>query len=614
MRLLNVDSMQMSWFTQDLDDPNRRSIPYATLSHTWGDEEVTFQHFQLPARPSLKGFEKILGCCRQAKKDGIEWVWVDTCCIDKTNSAELSEAVNSMYAWYQHSAVCYVLLEDVPSRTPDFPKSDFSRARWFTRGWCLQELIAPDKVEFYAKDWSDLGTKWSLHRDIAGITGIPREVLLQRRLNEYSIAQKMSWAARRTTTRVEDEAYCLLGIFDIKMPLIYGEGRKSFQRLQIEILKQEEDYSFLLWSGGVPQGLRFRGDISTETFSVLASQPRVFGEWLFMGRMSESTGELSLPTKSGCHYHEIESFHNSREKVLQPLYDWVLPLLAHRRPPQLMSRGLMTHMFVQLHKLEPSDVAQPKHLPLLWTEQIYRNQLVCIALVQKRRGNFVTCDRALADSIFLVDPTAIKTFALLDLHLTTSFGKLYRPLLIKVVEAQSLPDFEMHLPSKWNTTLRFIQSIPPIGFLTPNNAVTFSPPLEPRLYCSVLPSKALECRDDGRISPVLVKLQFRHTDCGVRVATGLNITLWLDPVFPRCVISASTNPGELVLDEGNDHLQSRKNYYDEASDRAECVVPGSSHVIAIMTKGRREPGTMTTNASQRSAYCTLHVAVLGNGY
>ncbi|KAH6999350.1 heterokaryon incompatibility protein-domain-containing protein [Ilyonectria destructans] len=238
MRLIDVETMEITSFaiTPDL---YKTDILYAILSHTWGEEEVTFQDFYKPGRHLKKGFKKILACCKQANEDGIRWVWVDTCCIDKTNSTELTEAINSMFGWYRLSTVCYVFLEDVPARAPNFPAAKFRKARWFTRGWCLQELLAPPKVEFYAKDWSDIGTKWSLLPLIQEITGIQREALLHERpIWEFSVEERMSWASRRVTTKSEDKAYCLLGIFDVSMPLIYGEGWKAFGRLRRKISKR----------------------------------------------------------------------------------------------------------------------------------------------------------------------------------------------------------------------------------------------------------------------------------------------------------------------------------------------------------------------------------------
>lgn len=179
-----------------------------------------------------------------------------TCCIDKTSSAELQESINSMYKWYKESAVCLVYLEDVtPGSEPvedtqityEAPNSVFTNCRWITRGWTLQELVAPPSLRFYYQDWTLMGDKREFIEELSDATGIPVFVLDNGDLNELSLAQRMSWASYRRTTRVEDMAYCLLGIFDIQMPLLYGEGEKAFVRLQEEILKTTDDYSLFAW-------------------------------------------------------------------------------------------------------------------------------------------------------------------------------------------------------------------------------------------------------------------------------------------------------------------------------------------------------------------------------
>ncbi|KAK4457239.1 heterokaryon incompatibility protein-domain-containing protein, partial [Cladorrhinum samala] len=243
MRLLNANTLEMKEYYEQIP-------PYAILSHTWGEEEVTFQDFQSRSdREKKKGFTKITNCCLQAQRYSIEWVWIGTCCIDKTSSAELSEAIDSMYAWYRDSQVCYAFLEDVLAGNLKQTQREFAFARWFTRWWCLQELIAPLRIEFYGRDWVEIGTKYSLRYEIQRITKIPLEVLVYWNLKHSSstIAQKMSWASERKTTRIEDQAYCLLGIFGVHMPLLYGEGRAAFRRLQEEIIKQTEDDSIFLW-------------------------------------------------------------------------------------------------------------------------------------------------------------------------------------------------------------------------------------------------------------------------------------------------------------------------------------------------------------------------------
>ncbi|KAM0265092.1 hypothetical protein ACHAPA_007952 [Fusarium lateritium] len=210
-----------------------------------------------------------------------DYIWVDTCCIDKSSSAELSEAINSMFRWYAESTVCIAFLEDVTlSESKEATKNAFVNSRWFTRGWTLQELIAPGKVIFYDRDWNRLGTRAELKDDIKPITGISDELLntthhmmeiKQRQLVQYSVAEKMYWAARRETTRPEDIAYCLLGIFDINMPLLYGEGQtKAFKRLQEEIIKSTDDESIFAW-----RQPRYRV-VGKTYWSLLASSPSAF--------------------------------------------------------------------------------------------------------------------------------------------------------------------------------------------------------------------------------------------------------------------------------------------------------------------------------------------------
>lgn len=257
MRLLNT-------VTEQARDFLPHDVPrYAILSHTWGAEEVTFQDLESQNFQHLKGYAKLHGSCRVARTEGYDWIWIDTCCIDKTSSAELSEAINSMFAWYRDADVCYAYLGDVhydADSSSDELEKALRKSRWFTRGWTLQELIAPSIVVFLNATWRELGTKASLAGEIAAITGIAHDVLapkglsLRAVLDRCCIAQRMSWASKRLTTRVEDMTYCLLGIFDVSMPLLYGEGDKAFLRLQKEIINQfDDDMTIFVWtwpSGG----------------------------------------------------------------------------------------------------------------------------------------------------------------------------------------------------------------------------------------------------------------------------------------------------------------------------------------------------------------------------
>ncbi|KAI8944620.1 heterokaryon incompatibility protein-domain-containing protein [Xylaria longipes] len=247
MRLLNSHTRKIHNFisSEGIEE-------FAILSHTWGLEEVTLQDWQSLSAAELElkeGYRKIDYCCRQAIQDGYEWVWVDTCCIDKTSSAELSEAINSMFLWYQDAAICYAHLTDISDGVDqDSLLPALSESRWFTRGWTLQELLAPREIVFFSKNWRKLTTKLTSVEILSTITGIERVYLEGDALEDASAAKKMSWAAHRQTTRIEDIAYCLLGIFDINMPLIYGEGKKAFKRLQEEILKANpEDHTLFAW-------------------------------------------------------------------------------------------------------------------------------------------------------------------------------------------------------------------------------------------------------------------------------------------------------------------------------------------------------------------------------
>lgn len=186
MRLLDTSTINLHDFIGD------KVPPYAILSHTWGEEEVS--HQGLSGARNTKGFQKILQCCSRAKLDGYEYVWIDTCCIDKTSSAELSEAINSMFRWYANSAVCYAYLEDV-SASLDLPNTTgFKLSRWFSRGWTLQELLAPQTVVFFDHSWNPLGTRASLEDEICSVCRISKDHIF--RPMEACIAAKMSWVSR----------------------------------------------------------------------------------------------------------------------------------------------------------------------------------------------------------------------------------------------------------------------------------------------------------------------------------------------------------------------------------------------------------------------------------
>jgi len=245
MRLLHCETLRLHDF---LPDSRPR---YAILSHVWEEEEeVTFDDIQDFARAAQKkGYRKIKSFCQQALRDGLEYAWVDTCCIDKSSSAELSEAINAMFQWYRDAEVCYASLFDVEEVQRQTPEScQFRDSKWFTRGWTLQELLAPRKLLFYSKRWDYLGSRQSLALQVSAVTRIRLQYLLGQDLKSASVAERMSWASLRQTTREEDRSYSLLGIFDISMPLLYGEGgTRAFLRLQEEIVKRNADQSIFMW-------------------------------------------------------------------------------------------------------------------------------------------------------------------------------------------------------------------------------------------------------------------------------------------------------------------------------------------------------------------------------
>lgn len=226
------------------------AIPsYAILSHTWGQDEASHQDLFSGNNKTGAGYRKIERCCDIALEDDFDWVWIDTCCIDKKSSAELSEAINAMFRWYQDSARCYAYLSDVEpveSQAGHLRWPQFKDSRWFTRGWTLQELLAPSDFVFVDSDWNRIGTRSNLMDDVQDATGIPRQAFKSWRT--FSVAQRMSWTSKRQTSRVEDLAYCLLGLFDVKMPLLYGEGQRAFWRLQEEIIRTSDDESIFVWS------------------------------------------------------------------------------------------------------------------------------------------------------------------------------------------------------------------------------------------------------------------------------------------------------------------------------------------------------------------------------
>jgi len=302
MRLLNTSTFAIHEFADALRPP------YAILSHTWSAQEVTLADISGPPSGVVEhpAWPKVRNAAERAEADGFDWIWIDTCCIDKASSAELSEAINSMFRWYSQAEVCYVFLVDYEGRrhltmtvttaTTDGSEGaadlrperkgekgyarggaggldfqELEKCRWFTRGWTLQELIASSSRVFLNAQWKEIGrldlnvgkkltpSETALLDGLTRITGIPKKVLVLSSTRGFSVAQKLSWASKRTTTRVEDMAYSLLGVLGVNMPLLYGEGEKAFIRLQEEVLKVAIDHSLFAWTDDKASRSTYRG-------------------------------------------------------------------------------------------------------------------------------------------------------------------------------------------------------------------------------------------------------------------------------------------------------------------------------------------------------------------
>ncbi|KAI1842831.1 hypothetical protein JX265_002632 [Neoarthrinium moseri] len=363
MRLLNTQSLTLKVFGSELPE-------YAILSHTWGsdEDEISFLELRQNNHNLLgkSGYQKIISFCEVARQNGYDWAWVDTCCIDKTSSAELSEAINSMFQWYKSADVCYAYLEDVDEG------SKIENSRWFTRGWTLQELLAPDSVEFYDQHWNELGTKSDLRDTISAITGIDSDALRNSlKPSYYTVALRMSWAANRTTTREEDLAYSLLGIFEVNMPLLYGEGRKSFQRLQDEIFKTSEDYTLLAWRSRP----RMQGDMGRDPTGILAKSA-----WDYRNdKRSLQAGVWN--------YNQLEPIDWNPSNPRAEDFQWrgrpslqFTSLPGDFEPPRITARGLRITLPFIISMSPVDDLQREAHLAFLYCIKQPKGEMVCLVL------------------------------------------------------------------------------------------------------------------------------------------------------------------------------------------------------------------------------------------
>lgn len=297
MWLINVDTFKVESFVSADAAP-----PYAILSHRWrpGEQQVLYKDLEdLERASTMEGFYKIRCACAQAKLDGLQYAWVDCCCIDKSSSHELAEAINSMFGWYKKAVVCYVYLYDVPWNCPSLADSDinlpsalhfidrFESSEWFTRGWTLQELIAPRTVLFFGCMWNPIGALADMLQRVSNITDIPMDILDNTRpLSDLSIAQRLSWAARRRTSRIEDEAYSLFGILDINLAPIHGEGANAFLRLQEHLISRFTDQSIFAWNPPP-------GEV-VDRESLFAPSPRCFVNGSRIRRRRGTAGESAF--------------------------------------------------------------------------------------------------------------------------------------------------------------------------------------------------------------------------------------------------------------------------------------------------------------------------------
>ena len=377
MRLLNTSSITLEEFMS-----NERP-PYAILSHTWKQEEILLADIRDGTAASKKGYAKLIGCCKKAAEHGFDWVWIDTCCIDKTSSAELSEAINSMYAWYESSTTCLAYLQDV-SVSQGGGKHyirQFTRSRWFERGWTLQELLAPHNVEFYTCEWEEIGSKTSLSGRLAIKTKIPKEILYGADISDYNVAQRMSWASTRRTTRVEDMAYCLMGLFKVNMPLLYGEGQKAFYRLQEQIMKQQEDYTIFAWKSPNLMEAMLRG--------ALASSPKEFSQVTFSTSTEHLTSDTP-PSRASSFAHSIQDQDYSTLSNTDFLSNEHYRDALSTGPPEVTSRGLsITLPVMQLGNSDGPIIA--------WLYCESNGFLICLSLAKSSEdrpglmGRYANC-------------------------------------------------------------------------------------------------------------------------------------------------------------------------------------------------------------------------------
>ncbi|KAH7303508.1 hypothetical protein B0I35DRAFT_446711 [Stachybotrys elegans] len=373
IRLINNHTLRLESFLGN-DVPE-----YAILSHTWDpDGEVTFQellrfnHMTDHKFYDRRKYAKILNTCTQARKDGIRYSWIDSCCIDKTSSSELSEAINSMYNWSQDARICYAFLTDFDLRdaTDNNLEAALRKCRWFTRGWCLQELLAPANVQFFDSAWRHIGFKLSMCPLLSRITSIDEGVLNGSvPIASIPVARRMSWAAQRHTTRVEDMAYSLFGIFNLRMPMLYGEGLHAFRRLQEGIIESSNDLSILAISSK-PVG--DDDELRSPFLGLLAASPRDFeacGNLTYTGTGPNLDDTFAI-TNKGLYFRQAQL----KVDTSKGLYMMSLNCQQSQQsePESIYLRKVGPRLFARYcpHSVEDS-VGRGRDDPTVSTEEIY---------------------------------------------------------------------------------------------------------------------------------------------------------------------------------------------------------------------------------------------------
>jgi hypothetical protein len=234
------------------------------------------------------GFVKLVMFCKAALQNQCHFVWLDTGCINKQSSAELEESIRSMFSWYRNSRICVVHLAETIA-----PHS-MAEEPWFTRGWTLQELLAPKAIKFFSKSWSCLTRKPNdkisdselgrpLWKIISDITQIPVDQLLNFEPGINSVRERMVWVSKRETTRVEDMAYCLIGIFNVPLSIAYGEGSMAFHRLQVELVQRSHDRGLFVWNGP--------NSSQSQLSSMFAARPAAFASKSLLTEGEEVTAD-----------------------------------------------------------------------------------------------------------------------------------------------------------------------------------------------------------------------------------------------------------------------------------------------------------------------------------